>query len=166
MKFDEAKDKFIQSWGVLGKNWGINRTMAQVQALLLISPEALSTEEVMEELSISRGNANMNIRTLIDWGLAKKVVKAGERKEYFYSDKDIWDLAKQVVKERRKREILPLLEVLNEIDQIEGEGPEVETLTQVATDFKEFAEKLNDMADKALKSDEHWFYGMILKMLK
>ena len=166
MKFDEAKDKFIQSWGVLGKNWGINRTMAQVQALLLISPEPLTTEEVMEELSISRGNANMNIRMLIDWGLAKKVVKAGERKEYFYSEKDIWDLAKQVVKERRKREIEPLLEVLNEIDQIEGNDEKVETLKQVTGDFKEFAQKLNDMADKALKSDEHWFYGLIIKMLK
>ena len=105
MEYKEAKEKFILSWGVLGKNWGINRTMAQVHALLLISPEALSAEEIMAELNISRGNANMNVRTLIDWGIVTKVVKSGERKEFFFSDKDIWDLAKQIMVERRKREI-------------------------------------------------------------
>ena len=121
MEYHEAKEKFVQSWGALGKNWGINRTMAQIHALLLISPEALSTEEIMEELQVSRGNVNMNVRMLIDWGLATKVVKSGERREYFFSDKDVWELAKQVVKERRKREIEPLLKVLNDIEDVRGE---------------------------------------------
>ena len=66
MELDQGKEKFIQSWGTLGSNWGINRTMAQVHALLLICPEALTAEEIMEQLKISRGNANMNIRALID----------------------------------------------------------------------------------------------------
>ena len=97
MELQEGKDKFIQAWGTLGSHWGINRTMAQVHALLLISPEALSAEEIMAELNISRGNANMNVRTLMDWGIVTKVVKSGERKEFFFSDKDIWDLAKQIM---------------------------------------------------------------------
>ena len=69
MTLTEGKDKFIQSWGTLGTNWGINRTMAQIHALLLVSPESLSAEGIMKELQISRGNANMNLRALIDWGL-------------------------------------------------------------------------------------------------
>ena len=83
MEFKESKEKFIQSWGVLGSSWGINRTMAQIHALLLISPEILSTEEIMDELQISRGNANMNIRGLMDWGIVTKHFKTGERKDFF-----------------------------------------------------------------------------------
>jgi len=166
MEYKEAKEKFIQSWGVLGKNWGINRTMAQVHALLLISPEALSAEEIMAELNISRGNANMNVRTLIDWGIVTKVVKSGERKEFFFSDKDIWDLAKQIMVERRKREIDPLLKALESIKEIEGDSEEAKTLTAVTQDFEVFANKLTKMADMAIKSDEHWFTGTLMKLFK
>ena len=69
MTLDEGKESFIQSWGTLGSSWGITRTMAQIHALLLVSPEALSAEDIMAQLQISRGNANMNIRALIDWNL-------------------------------------------------------------------------------------------------
>src|SRR5271163_2942662 len=90
MQLAEAKAKFIADWGRFGTNWGINRTMAQIHALLLVSPDALSAEEVMEQLSISRGNANMNLRELMDWGLVQKVIVPGERKEFFSAEKDIW----------------------------------------------------------------------------
>ena len=83
MHYDEAKSKFIQAWGTLGSAWGINKAMGQIHALLLISGEALSTEEIMEALHISRGNANMSIRGLIDWGIVKKEFKPGERKGEF-----------------------------------------------------------------------------------
>ena len=89
MKLTEGKEKFIQAWGTLGSSWGINRTMAQVHALLLIAPESLCAEDIMEELNISRGNANMNIRALMDWGLVSKELKSGERKEFFSAEKDI-----------------------------------------------------------------------------
>ena len=97
MDLQEGKEKFIQSWGALGSNWGINRTMAQIHALLLISPEALSADEIMKELQISRGNANMNIRALIDWGLVYKELKTGERKEYFVAEKDIWIVFQNII---------------------------------------------------------------------
>ena len=105
MDLDEAKYKFIQEWGVLGSSWGINRAMAQIHACLLLSPDSKTTDEVMEELKISRGNANMNMRALIDWGLVFKEFKPGERKEYFYAEKDLWTVMKQIAKERRKREM-------------------------------------------------------------
>ena len=112
MEFSDAKQKFIQSWGILGTSWGINRAMAQIHALLLISPRSLSTDEIMEELNISRGNANMNIRALIDWGIVFKEIRPGERKEFFYSEKYIWGVAKQIMKERRRNELEPVVKVL------------------------------------------------------
>jgi DNA-binding transcriptional regulator GbsR (MarR family) len=94
------------------------------------------------------------------------VVKSGERKEFFFSDKDIWDLAKQIMVERRKREIDPLLKALESIKEIEGDSEEVKTLTAVTQDFEVFANKLTKMADMAIKSDEHWFTGTLMKLFK
>lgn len=119
MDLQEAKYKFIQEWGVLGSSWGINRAMAQIHAYLLLSPESKTTDEVMDELKISRGNANMNMRALIDWGLVFKEFKPGERKEYFYAEKDLWTVMKQIAKERRKREVVPIREVLKEVSAAE-----------------------------------------------
>ena len=106
MELQEGKEKFIQAWGTLGSNWGINRTMAQIHALLLISPEALSAEEIRQELNISMGNANMNVRALIDWGLVYKELKPGERKEYFVAEKDMWEVIRKVITERKKKELV------------------------------------------------------------
>lgn len=87
MEYQEAKNKFISTWGSLGSLWGINKAMAQIQALLFISTEALTTEDIMEELQISRGNTSMNVRQLIDWGIVTKELRPGERKEYFLPKK-------------------------------------------------------------------------------
>ncbi|MEM9023323.1 MAG: transcriptional regulator, partial [Bacteroidota bacterium] len=136
MEYGEAKAKFIQSWGVLGSSWGINRTMAQIHALLLIAPDALSTEDIMAELNISRGNANMNVRALIDWGIVYKEFKAGERKEFFKADKDIWQVAIRVTQERRKRELEPMLRVLADLKDMKGgaEKPELDEFKKVTND--------------------------------
>src|SRR5476649_1278196 len=126
MELAEAKQKFIEAWGKLGSEWGINRTMAQIHALLLISPGALTTEEIMEALNISRGNANMTLRDLMGWGLIEKQHRAGERKEYFFADKDTWNIARQVAKERRKRELDPVLKILDELSKVEGDNTSAE----------------------------------------
>ncbi len=109
MELNDAKNRFIQAWGTLGSNWGINKAMAQIHALLLLATEPLSAEDIMEQLQMSRGNVNMNLRALMDWGIVKKDLKVGERKEYFSTGKDVWELAKQVSRERRRREIEPII---------------------------------------------------------
>jgi len=124
MNYKEAKDKFISTWGVLGSSWGINKAMAQIHALLWISPEPLSMEDIMEELQISRGNTSMNLRQLIDWGIVYKESKAGDRKEYFASEKEVQELARQVAKERSKREIKPVIRVLKEVSSIKDDKSE------------------------------------------
>ena len=126
MKLAEAKQQFISSWGAFGTHWGINRTMAQIHALLLINPEPLTQDDIMEELDISRGNTNMNIRELINWGLVERVLLTGERKEYFSAEKDIWKVVKQIVKERKKRELEPMLQLL---DKLEAGTTTIDTIT-------------------------------------
>lgn len=167
MQLSEAKEKYIQTWGTFATNWGINRTMAQVHALLLASVKPLSTDEVMEQLEISRGNANMNLRALIDWGIVKKEFVKGDRKEYFVAEKDVWYLFKQITKERRKREIEPVISFLEELKNIEDkDSEEAEEFIKLMNDFSSVTGKINNIMDLAIKSDDHWLVGKITNLLK
>lgn len=167
MKYSEAKQELIQAWGNLGYSWGLNKTMAQIHALLMVSPKELSTDEIMEELSISRGNANMNIRALLDWGIIYRISVPGERKEYFKSEKDIWALARQVARERRKRELEPILKVLKEVNAVQADGTEeTREFKKVVKDLKGFAEKSDNLLDAFVKSEESWFWSAVFKVFK
>ncbi|MDP5171614.1 MAG: transcriptional regulator [Bacteroidia bacterium] len=166
MQLDEAKDKFIQAWGSLGSNWGINRTMAQVHALLLISPASLSADEVMEMLNISRGNANMNLRALIDWGLVTKEHKSGERRDFFYAEKDIWQVAQQVIIERRKRELKPVLRVLEEVREVDDlhTNPEAKAFVEAVNSLHTIVGQADKFLEIAVNADRSWFFETLFKM--
>src|SRR5881398_362350 len=110
----EARDEFVSQWGVIGSVWGVNRTMAQIHALLITAPSALSTDEVMAELKISRGNAHRNLRDLVSWGLVRSVVRKGERKEFFEAEKNVWKMFCIIIRERRRRELRPAMTVLQD----------------------------------------------------
>ena len=167
MDLDEAKYKFIQEWGVLGSSWGINRAMAQIHACLLLSPDSKTTDEVMEELKISRGNANMNMRALIDWGLVFKEFKPGERKEYFYAEKDLWTVMKQIAKERRKREIIPIRDVLAEVSIAQvGDSADGKEFKKVTKDIDSITSKFDGLIEMASKSDKNWFLKILSKLVK
>ncbi len=168
MNFNQAKTQFIQTWGTLGSEWGINRSMAQVHALLLISPEPLSTENVMEELSISRGNANMNLRDLINWNLMSKVLVPGDRQEYFEAEKDIWEIARRIAKERKKRELEPVLKVLDQLKQADLDKSLKTHQSFLATinDLDDFVGKMDKSVEVMLKADESWFFSTLLKLIK
>jgi DNA-binding transcriptional regulator GbsR (MarR family) len=165
MELRQGKEKFIESWGKMASDWGINRTMAQVHALLLIAPEALTADEVMEQLNISRGNANMNIRALMDWGLVHKKLRPGARKEYFMAEKDMWVVVRQIITHRKKRELDPMLKVLDEISVVEGKGPEVDEFVKVVGDIKMFSNKANQTLDVLTNSDSNWFTNVFLRFL-
>ena len=165
MEYNEAKQKFISAWGTLGSNWGINKAMAQIHALLLLATEPLSAEEIMEELQMSRGNVNMNLRALMDWGIVKKEHRVGERKEYFSTGKDVWDLAKQVSRERRRREIEPILNVLEEVQNVSGDNKKsVAEFKKVTSELFEFSSKVDGVIEKFTKSDQNWFYKLLMKL--
>lgn len=109
-----AQEKFIALWGQMGSNWGIPRTMAEVHALLYITGTPLNADDVMELLQISRGNASMTLRNLVDWGLVTRTHIRGDRKEYYTAEQDVWKMFRTVMRERKKREIDPLMEQLHQ----------------------------------------------------
>src|SRR6478752_3736949 len=111
-ELQQTREEFVTQWGAMGSAWGINRTMAQIHALLITSQEPLTTDEVMEELQISRGNAHGNLRELVSWGLVRSVVRKGERKEYFEAEKQVWKMFCIVIRERKRRELRPAMEAL------------------------------------------------------
>lgn len=119
----EAQDRFISAWGKMGSAWGISRTMAEVHALLYITGAALCTDDAMDRLSISRGNASMSLRALQDWGIIRRVHKRGDRKEYFEAESDVWTMFRTIARERKKREIDPLVHSLFEIRDLTGASP-------------------------------------------
>jgi DNA-binding transcriptional regulator GbsR (MarR family) len=168
MTLTESKEKFINAWGTLGTSWGINRTMAQVHALLLVSPDALSAEEIMEELTISRGNANMNIRTLIDWGLVQRELRSGERKEFFVAEKDIWTVFKQIAKERRKRELEPIFKVLENVKKVDGDkrDKKIKAFIETIEEIERFTHKADKTLETMIKADENWLIGSFMKLMK
>src|SRR4051812_1948644 len=117
-----AQDLFIRRWGEMGQTWGINRTMAEIHALLSLPPQPLCTDDVMDRLHISRGNASMSLRALCDWGIIRRLHKRGERREYFESLSDVWEMFSIIAAERKRREMDPVLETIKQCQQMLDES--------------------------------------------
>lgn len=111
----EAQDRFVAAWGRMGSSWGISRTMAEVHALLYITGESMCTDDIMARLQVSRGNASMSLRSLLDWGLVSRSLRKGDRKEYFRTETDVWTMFRIIVRERIKREFDPMVAATQEI---------------------------------------------------
>lgn len=107
-----AQDLFIRRWGEMGQIWGINRTMAEIHAFLYVTAQPQCTDDVMDRLNISRGNASMSLRALCDWGIIRRLHKRGERREYFESLGDVWEMFSIIAAERKRREMDPVLETI------------------------------------------------------
>ncbi|HVK59808.1 MAG TPA: MarR family transcriptional regulator [Candidatus Kapabacteria bacterium] len=114
MKLTPVQEKFVLHWGEMGARWGINRTVAQVHALLFLSPNPLNAEEITETLGVARSNVSNSIRELQSWGIVKLVHVMGDRRDHFESMKDPWEMFRIVLDERKKREVDPTLNMLRE----------------------------------------------------
>jgi len=137
MKLNEAKQQFISSWGAFGTHWGINRTMAQIHALLL-------------------------------WGLVERIILTGERKEFFIAEKDIWKVVKQIVKERKKRELEPMLLLLDKLENVEADKKDkkVKTFVETVSGIKKLAQQADKTLDVMIRAEENWFIGNLVKLMK
>lgn len=119
----EAQDRFVAAWGQMAGAWGISRTMAEVHALLFVTGQAMNTDEIMDRLQISRGNASMSLRALLEWGIVSKAHRRGDRKEYFQAEQDVWAMFRAIVRQRLKREVEPLIAQLHEIRDLTADRP-------------------------------------------
>ena len=165
MQLEEGKDKFIATWGAMGGSWGVTRTMAQIHALLLVSNEPLSAEDIMEQLQISRGNVNTNTRNLIDWGLAHKELIPGERREFFVAEKDMSKVIKSVIIARKKKELEPLIRLLDDLETVEGQDEEAQEFRKVINDLNLYSHKADRALDALTKVDSNWFFSTFLKLV-
>ncbi|WP_459873561.1 GbsR/MarR family transcriptional regulator [Endothiovibrio diazotrophicus] len=121
MQLTPVTEKFVLHWGEMGSRWGVNRTVAQIHALLYLSPEPLNAEEITHTLGVARSNVSNSLKELQGWGLVKTVHVLGDRRDHFESLKDPWDLFLTIVEERKRREIDPTLTVLRQC-VMEGGG--------------------------------------------
>jgi DNA-binding transcriptional regulator GbsR (MarR family) len=149
---DPTTQKFIIHWGEMGSRWGINRTVAQIHALLYISPDPLTAEEISEDLDIARSTVSTGLRELQGWGVVKIIHVLGDRRDHFEVIGDVWEMFRVVINERKRRELDPALSVLREtLAELEqnGNGDQA-TQTKMAEmlDFFETASRIYDQADK------------------
>lgn len=141
----EALRRFILFWGEMASNWGINRTMAQIHALLYAVEEPLDTDTIMARLQISRGNANMNLRSLMNWNLVRKVHLAGSRKDFYTAEKDVWEITLQIIRERERREIRPVMQQLQECRDILTDGSSVPCGEATDGPEQRFCERIDNL---------------------
>lgn len=158
MTLSPVVQKFVLHWGEMGTRWGINRTVAQVHALLFISPKPLTADEIMETLSVARSNVSTSLKELQTWGVIKVVHTMGDRRDHFESLKDVWEMFKLVLAERRRREVDPTVQVLRECLSGKEKGGTDDYQTQRLRDMLEFFESgtacfedVNRLSPSALK---------------
>src|SRR3954454_2300432 len=165
---DQARDEFVSQWGSIGTAWGINRTMAQIHALLITAAGLSSTDEIMEELHIGRGNAHSNLRELVSWGLVRSVFKKGERKEYFEAEKHVWKIFCIIVRERRRRELRPAMVVLEDVAaRTKGlKGAEAVAFNQQIKALSDFLALADNVITKLSRSEQSTVVPWALKFLK
>src|SRR5208283_6036268 len=111
---DPVTEKFVLHWGEMGTRWGVNRTVAQIHALLYLSPQPMNAEEIATTLSIARSNVSTSLKELESWGIVRAVHLLGERREHYQATKDVWEMARVILDERKRREIDPTVSVLRE----------------------------------------------------
>lgn len=162
-----ARDEFVAQWGAMGSAWGINRTMAQIHALLMTSDRPLTTDEVMADLKISRGNAHQNLRELVGWGLVRSVIRKGERKEYFESEKDVWKMFCIIARERKRREIEPALKALKACEEQTRSlrGDKAVAFNRQIRALSEFVGQADTLLDRLSRSEGSSLLPLMLKML-
>lgn len=163
MHLSPTSQKFVLHWGEMGSRWGVNRTVAQIHALLYLSTGPLHAEEIAETLSIARSNVSTSIKELHSWGLVKVVHVLGDRRDHFESQKDVWDIFFTILEERKRRELDPTLTTLREciLESTEDKGVPAETKARIGATL-EFLEQLTGWVDQMRHLDR----GTLRKLLK
>ena len=170
-----AQDLFIRRWGEMGQTWGINRTMAEIHALLYIVAKPLCTDDVMERLHISRGNASMSLRALCDWGIIRRLHRRGERREYFESLSDVWEMFSIIAAERKRREMDPVLETIKQCQKMLEAGAigksaaaqeEIQLTRQRLAGMEEFMEVTNKIFQQFIGNAKSGLTRVVKVLLK
>jgi len=149
MKLTPAVEKYVLHWGEMGTRWGTNRTVAQIQALLYLSPRPLRADEIFELLSVARSNVSTSIRELQSYGIVKMTHMLGDRRDYFECLSDVWELFRVILEQRKQRELNPTLSMLRDVAvDVEGEDDTDPVTKERIRNMLEFVESTSDWYEK------------------
>ena len=159
MKMSPAVQKYVLHWGEMGTRWGTNRTVAQIQALLYLSPDPLRADEIVDLLSVARSNVSTSVRELQSYGLVKMTHILGDRRDYFESLHDVWDLFRVIIEQRKQRELNPTLSMLRqcaaeiETEKVTDDATKerVRNMLQFVETTSEWYEKIRDIPTPTLQ---------------
>lgn len=166
MELNAARNKFIDTWGQMASSWGISKTMAQIHGLLLISTKPLNTDQLMDNLDISRGNVHCNLAELQEWELIRKSKMEGCRKDYYEAEKDIWTVFTKIVKQRKKRELEPIINVLDELRKLDCNCEGSSEFCKIIEDVHLFSVKTDNALENIATAKSSWLINNYLKMVR
>lgn len=161
--FIYKENRFICEWGKLCTNWGVNKTMGQIHAVLLISHRPMCANQIMARLAMSSGNVNMNLKTLEKWHLIEKTHIDGERKDFYYAEKDLGKVFKIVVAERRKRELDPLIDLLKELEAVKPKCDQSKEFCKVTRELQQFATKVHHALSSITSDKASWLSRILMR---
>ena len=162
MKLTSITGRFILHWGEMGARWGVNRSVAQIHALLFLAGRPLSADEIAETLSVARSNVSMSLKELLSWRLVKVTHLMGDRRDHFETSKDVWELFKLIVEGRKQREVEPTLAALNEFLQSPDWAKETPEARQRIQETRELIHALTIWAEEMLRQEPE----TLMKLLK
>ncbi|MDR0717695.1 MAG: MarR family transcriptional regulator [Azoarcus sp.] len=162
MELTPISERFILHWGEMGARWGVNRSVAQIHALLYLAGRPLAADEIAETLSVARSNVSMSLKELLSWRLVKISHAMGDRRDHFETSGDVWELFKLIVEGRKQREVEPTLAVLGDILAQPDFARETPTTQQRIRDTREFIHTLTAWADEMLRQEPE----TLMKILK
>ena len=149
MKISPATEKYILHWGEMGTRWGTNRTVAQIQALLYLSPKPLRADQIVDLLSVARSNVSTSIRELQSYGLVRMIHLLGDRRDYFESINDVWELFRVIIEQRKQRELNPTLTMLRQcVSEVEQESQTDDITKERIRNMLEFIDSTNTWYEK------------------
>ena len=149
MKISPATEKYILHWGEMGTRWGTNRTVAQIQALLYLSPKPLRADQIVDLLSVARSNVSTSIRELQSYGLVRMIHLLGDRRDYFESIDDVWELFRVIIEQRKQRELNPTLTMLRQCaSEVEQESQTDDITKERIRNMLEFIDSTNTWYEK------------------
>ncbi len=156
----QGQERFIALWGDMGARWGVPRSMTELHAMLYIVGESMNTDEIMKKLSISRGNASMTLRTLLDWGIVTRTHKRDDRKDYYTAEQDVWKLFSTVARARKRRELEPLASTLQALantlkgvdtSEVAAQRKRLESMLEFIVQFDGISERFLSMGGSSIE---------------
>ena len=151
MQLSPIAERFVVHWGEMGSSWGVNRTVAQIHALLFFHGRPLHAEELAETLGVARSNVSTSLKELINWQLIRTTHVLGDRRDYFETSSDVWELFRTVVRERKLREFDPTTRMLRELVAQPGFGAETPNAQDRVRETLKLMDALGSWADEMLR---------------